>query len=142
MISKGDIIGIEDKNDFRTEVLKELLNLFSRKQDIKVTNKNSKKTAIPSTIDIEAENIIRDITEGKISRLKKSLPVEKIKKKTIIKPLYSFLDAEVMLYAKFKKLKFKKTEMKKNKISGLINDLEKKHPEVKRAVVNSYLKLS
>jgi len=63
----------------------------------------------------------------------------------VIKPLYLFLDEEVLLYAKLKKLKFKKEikgkKTKKDKISNFIDDLEVKHPEIKHAIINSYLEL-
>ena len=58
-----------------------------------------------------------------------------------IKPLYLFLDKEVFLYAKLKGLKFKDVSKKKNKLDDFIDDLEKKHPELKHSVVNSYLEM-
>jgi tRNA(Ile)-lysidine synthase TilS/MesJ len=59
-----------------------------------------------------------------------------------IKPLYLFLDDEVLLYAKIKNLKFKaQKENKKDDISIFLNELEKKHPEIKRAVINQYIEL-
>ena len=152
------------------------------------------KIAIPSTTDLIAYGILNELINGKNKNLKKLLPVEN----KVIKPLYLFLDKEVLLYAKLKKLKFKKlgslqscsrcvdsnralprffTEGKVNlkkfllinksakrlgkasrkaglksergedkidfcEIVEFINELEKKHPEVKRAVVNGFLKLS
>jgi len=46
-----------------------------------------------------------------------------------------------LLYAKLKKLKFKNQKEQKNEISLFVDDLEKKHPEIKRAIVNNYLEL-
>jgi len=96
------------------------------------------KIAIPSTTDLIAYGILNELINGKNKNLKKLLPVEN----KVIKPLYLFLDKEVLLYAKLKKLKFKKRKEKDNKTTKFINELEKKHPEVKRAVVNGFLKLS
>ena len=58
-----------------------------------------------------------------------------------------FLDKEVLLYAKLRKLAPKgvpsvKEDLNtegKDKISLFIDELEKKHPEVKQAVVGSWL---
>ena len=46
------------------------------------------------------------------------------------------------MYAKLKGLKFKpsKEKEKKNKISIFIDNLEEKHPEIKRAIVQNYTK--
>jgi hypothetical protein len=51
------------------------------------------------------------------------------------------LDEEILLYAKLKKLKFEKYKVKKDKIREFEDEFEKKHPEVKRAIVNSLLEL-
>jgi len=58
----------------------------------------------------------------------------------VIKPLYLFLDKEVLLYAKLRGLKFGDVEEKrKDNISLFIDEMEKLHPEVKQAVIASYL---
>ena len=111
------------------------------------------KIAIASTIDLEANKIIHILIKGNVKDLKQVSPVNG----RIIKPLYLFLDEEVLLYAKLKNLKFKRIKestqgctpkniqknifTKGNKISIFIDKLEKKHPEVKRAVVNSFLEM-
>jgi len=95
------------------------------------------KIAVASTIDLEADKIIHILIQGKVEELKKVAPIEG----KIIKPLYLFLDREVLLYAQLKRLKFKKVKPKKDKISKSINELEKKHPEIKRAIVKGYLEL-
>ena len=96
------------------------------------------KIAVSNTTDSEANKIINTIIKNKLSKLKQSAPINK----DIIKPLYLFLDKEVLLYAKLKKLKFKKQEIQKDKISKFIDELEKKHPEVKNAIVSSCLKIN
>jgi len=137
MIKRGDIIVIKGKG-YREVVLEYILNKFKDKLMINISNKGN-KIAITDTIDKTAQQIINNLINENLDN-KKLLPIEKIKNK-IIKPLYLFTDEEVLLYAKLNGLKFKKEINKKNKIIDFLEDTEKKHPEVKRAVVNSYLKL-
>jgi len=142
LIKSGDKIGYENKGDFRGVVLEHLLKMFEPKLYIELiklpTKKKTTKLAIPSTTDLEAEQILKILIKDKSKGLKKVAPIDSKK----IKPLYLFTDKEVLLYAKLKKLRFKKQTEKKDNISDFINNLEKNHPEVKRAMVNSYLKLS
>jgi tRNA(Ile)-lysidine synthase TilS/MesJ len=157
MIKKNDVIGYEDKSDFRNVVLKDLLFMFAQRgiaEIVKLPNgknvtpraypeKSSKKIftkgkiAISSTIDSESNKFVHILVKGNVRDLEKIKPIDN----KIIKPLYLFLDAEVLLYAKIKNLKFKKSKEKKDELSIFIDDLEKKHPEIKRAIINSYLEL-
>ncbi len=141
MIKRGEIIGYLNKQDFRGVVLIDILKMFSKKSMIEIvrlpTKKKIDKKAISSTIDSESDKIVHILIKGKNSQLKELSPINK----KIIKPLYLFLDKEVKLYAKLKKLKFKEKKIKQDNISSFINNLEKKHPEIKRAIVNSYLEL-
>lgn len=140
MIRQRDILYYETKN-FRDFVVKEILEIFARKTDISFTNNKNKatKVAVSDTIDSEAKEIIDTLINKNSEKLKNLKPVED---KKIIKPLYLFLDEEVLLYAKLRGLKFNNREEKRNDISDFLNKLEQKHPEVKRAVVNSYLKIN
>ncbi|MBU2562463.1 MAG: hypothetical protein KKF68_02260 [Nanoarchaeota archaeon] len=141
MIKPGEIIGYENKKDFRGVVLEHVLKIFAEYSGIEIVKLSSKKkvdkVAISSTIDLEADKIIHCFVEGDVKKLK-SFAVEG----RIIKPLYLFLNEEVLLYAKLRKLKFKKTSENKDEISRFLGNLEKKHPEVKRAIVNSWLELN
>ena len=141
MIKNNDIVGYENIGDFKGAVLEDSLKTFAKKAMIELINLPNKKKitkkAIPSTIDYEADKIIHILIKGKASELNNLFP----KQNMIIKPLYLFLDEEVLIYAKLKNLKFKDEEPKKDKISLFIDGLEKKHPEIKRAIVNSYLEL-
>jgi hypothetical protein len=140
MIKSGDVIGYKKNNDFKEIVLENMLDFFSKKSGIfivKLPNKKANKIVSDSSIDSEANEIVKTIIEGNSVDLKKDLPIEK----NVIKPLYLFSDEEILLYAKIKNLKFKEENKKKNKIESFIDDFEKKHPEVKRAVVNSLLEL-
>ena len=142
MVGREDIIFYENKRDFRSVVLKNVLKIFSEKvrNELyflkKVINKKNFKIAVNDTLDITSSNIIKEIINKKIN-LKKHSPIVG---KTI-KPLYLFLDKEVLLYTKLKKLKFINRKEKEDKISNFINNIEEKHPELKHSIVNSYLEI-
>jgi hypothetical protein len=153
MAGKNDIIAYENKGDFRGVVLKNLLEMFSHRALIEIlrapTKKKFTKMALTSTTDTEANKMTYTLIKDKVNKLKELAPVYG---KTI-KPLFLFLDKEVLLYAKLMKLKFKKTNAKaivsdktkpkekKDKISRLIDKLEKKHPEIKNSIISSYLEM-
>ncbi len=141
MVSKNDIITYENKGNFRDAVLEVLLKMFGERAPVKIVKFNSKikfdRKVVSSTIDVFAEKMIYDLFKKNVKNFEELKPVEK----KIIKPLYLFLDEEILLYAKLKKLKFKNQKEQKNEISLFVDDLEKKHPEIKRAIVNSYLEL-
>lgn len=144
MTKNGDIIGYENKGNFREVVLEDSLKTFAEKAMVKLIKLNRlqsgkkmqkvNKIAVSSTIDSEANEIVSEIIKGNADRFD-AFPA----KGKIIKPLYLFLDEEVLLYAQLKNLKFEKIKGREDKISHFINSLEKKHPEVKRAVVKGYL---
>lgn len=140
MVKKNEVIGYKKGNNFRDIVLENLLNFLGEKgmvEIVKLPGKKVDKIAIASTIDSEAQKIVHILVEGDAKNLKDVLPVDK----KIIKPLYLFLDTEVLLYAKIKKLKFKQVKESRDKLSVFVDELEKKHPEIKRAILNSYLEL-
>jgi tRNA(Ile)-lysidine synthase TilS/MesJ len=140
MTDSKDIIGYKKENDFKSAVLEEMLNFISQKYNfniVKLPSHKANKTALNSSLDSESEKILKIIINKKSSELKSCLPV--IGKE--IKPLYLFLDSEILLFARLKGIKFKELKKSKDKIKVLADELEKNHPEVKRAVVNSVLKL-
>jgi tRNA(Ile)-lysidine synthase TilS/MesJ len=141
MIKHGDIVGFRKGNGLNEIVLEHLLTFASEKYNfelVRLPNKRANKIASDSSIDSESEDIINILINGNSSELKKDLPVEG----KIIKPLYLFLNEEILLYARLKKFGFTKTVYKKkSKIKEFTDEFEKKHPEVKRAVVNSFLEL-
>jgi hypothetical protein len=141
MAGKGDIIGYSIGRDFRSVVLKNLLEMFAERAPIELVRLPSKrkitKRAIPCTSDSEADKLIKEVIKGRASKLKTLAPV--VGKD--IKPLYLFLDKEVLLYAKLKGLKCNKPKIKKDKITKFIEGLEEKHPELKHSVINTYLEL-
>ncbi len=136
MIKKGDVVGYKKSSDFRLAVLKDVLNLYSEKSFCKIVEfsagKKIQKIALVSTTDLVARDVISSILKSDLNKIKIK-PVEG----KFIRPLYFFTDKEVLLYAEIKGLNFIK---KKNKKS-ILDDLEAKHPEIKMAVVSSYLKL-
>ena len=135
MISKGDSIGYGNKKDFRNVVLIELLKILGERAPITINNKKFTKKAIADTTDIIALGIMSDLVKGNLKQ--KFEPVDG----KIIRPLYLFLDIEVLLYAKLRLLKFNNIKKEKDKWFDFVEDLEKKHPEIKRGIINSYLEL-
>jgi len=141
MIKSRDIVGYQNKDNFREVVLENLLKMLSEKSYIKIiklpSRKKITKKAIALTTDLEADKIVNIIINGKAKELNEIKAVGN----KIIKPLYLFLDKEVLLYANLMGLKFKKISKKKDKISKFIDYLEKKHPEIKHSILKSYLDL-
>jgi len=140
MISQRDVIGYENKGDFRGVVLENLLNLYTEKSQVdivKLPSKKITKIAVPNTTDTEADKISSIIIKGNASKLKDAGPI--IGK--TIKPLYLFLDKEVLLYAKLMKLKCRKTTESEDKLGKFVESLEEKHPEIKHSIIKSYLNL-
>lgn len=139
MIQNGDSVFYRKGRDFKSLVLEQMLRLISNKADIKLTSSDKNADRIPSTssIDSEAQSIVKTLIGKKVSELKKELPVVGRE----IKPLYLLLDEEILLYAKLKNLKFKQEKKKESRVEKFENEMEKKHPEVKRAIVNSLLEL-
>ena len=136
MIKKGDIIAIKGEG-YKKEALKYVLDNFKNKLMIKINNKGN-KIAISDTIGSESNKIIDVLINKNINKSPSLKPINN----KIIKPLYLFTDEEVLLYAKLKGLKYKPSTKKIDNLTYFLNNLEQKHPEVKRAVVNSYLKFS
>jgi len=135
LIKKRDIIYYKKTKNFRDVVLENLLKMYSQKGTIKLVKFPSRKSkfASSSTADIEAKKIVETIIKKNILNLNK---------KESIKPLILFLDKEVLLYAKLKNLKFTEEKKKIDKISEFIDGLEKKHPEIKPAIVQTILKIT
>ena len=140
MIKTGDIAGYKKNDSLKGRILEKMLFFLNKKygtEIVELPNKRANKIAIDSSLDSEANEIISLIIHGDSFNLKKNLPVEK----NFIKPLYLFLDEEILLYAKLRNIKFKPEKKKKEKINEFLEEFEKKHPEVKRAIINSVLGL-
>lgn len=171
LFSKNDkLILLLDKHpSFKEVVLKYLLEsfkdkigfeLFIKEVDRKNKNKNygsilssfnSKNFKIVLTSSIDSESLkFLDflINQNKKIDLREFYP----KFKNKVKPLYLFLDEEILLYAKIKNFSFdyennkKETkkiiqEKNKEKIYYFLKEMEKNHPEIKRAIINNLLKI-
>lgn len=141
MIDIKDIVGYKKGNDFKSVVLEEMLKFISESYNFNVTklpNSKVNKIAITSSLDSESAKILNILIKGKSSELKTCFPIFGKE----IKPLYLFLDEEITLFARLKELKFGELKNSKDKVVNLTDEMEKTHPEVKRAVVNSFLKLN
>lgn len=142
----GDVVAYLPGKDFRSVVLEHLLKKFEVKGGIELIKiekgkkpKKKFKLANPTTSDITSLKLIAGLAKNKIAKEMYLLaPVEK----HMIKPLYLFLNKEVKLYADLLGLKYKKSGFKVNsKFLDFINQMEKKHPELKYSIVKSYLEL-
>jgi hypothetical protein len=141
MINSKDVIGYKKGGDFKSAVLEEMLDFISKKYNfniVKLPNKKASKIAVNSSLDSESAKIMEILIDRKSTDLKSCFPV--VSKE--IKPLYLFLDEEILLFAKIKEIKFKEYKKNRGKIEDLTDEMEKNHPEVKRAIVNSFLKLN
>jgi len=142
LIQRGDIIGYKNSGNFGDVALFDIINYFSVKSGIEIVDakktKKCTKLAISDTININSNKIINEIFKGDLSKTKNANPIEG----NIIKPLYLFTDEEVLLYAKIRKLKFKHNDKdNKNKLNLFVNNLEKNHPELRRATISSWIKM-
>jgi hypothetical protein len=139
MLKKGEVVCLDSRSkDFRNIVLSDMLDFFVEKAPVEFfKNKSKKCTKIASseTSDLISYEFVSNIFESKDT--KKLGPVED----KVIRPLYLFLDKEVLLYGRLRKLKFNKVKKSNNKLESFIDNLEEKHPELKQAIVKSYLEL-
>jgi len=141
MINQNEKISYKNSKNFKDAVLEKILKIVSEKARIELiklpSKKGSHKTAVSTSSDDEAFEIINII----INKKSKKLETLKPKFKKIIKPLYLFLDCEIELYAKINKLKYKPQKKKETDLQKFINELEIKHPEIKHSIINGYLEL-
>jgi len=136
MIKTKDRAYFTKGNAINTIVLDDLLKILIKNSLITITKnkRTADKIILPDDVDSTSYNLIRTIIKGNISKI--DIKPNKGKE---IKPLYSFLNKEIELYAKIKKLKYKHKKEQKDKIFMFIDELELKHPEIKQAIVNGYL---
>jgi len=109
---------------------------FCKERQIQLLKKAKGKIATAESVDEIAEMIIEEQFNKKMN-LKKALPVYDSGK---IRPLSLLSNREIELFVKLKgfpALKKKKT----GRVLEIINTLEKKHPEIKHAIVNSFLQV-
>lgn len=132
------------QGDFRDVVLEEVLKIFSKRVGVdlngfKILKSKSGKIVLSITSDYVADGIVNNLIQDKVLNLDDFLPVQKVGKTILVKPLYLFLDKEVFLYAKLKGLKFKEVKKKQDKVNQFIESMKNKHPELSHSVVSSLL---
>lgn len=143
LIKPGEKIYYSPSNNVKEVVLERMLYLFLEKCQFNLLKVNKHKPsgkykiALGECIDDQAKNIFSNLISQNSSKLNTFLPTYK----NYIRPLYFFLEEEIALYAKLNDLKFKSVKNKKDKLDSFLDELEKQHPEVKRAMVNSLLKI-
>lgn len=116
----------------------EILKQFFKKNPLyPITKTKSSKTRIllSDSTDSIAVSILTNqlINKPKLSEL---VP----KNKNYVKPLYHLLDKELELYAKLKHIKLnkqKKQDSITEKTRQFLNEMEKKHPEIKYSTLKS-----
>lgn len=140
MFSLKDKASFEDNKGLQSKVLEECLKILERGKRITLLKPNLKKGydkfALNSTLDEETNEFINTLIKNKKAN-KELLPVNK----KFVRPLYFFLDKEVGLYAKIKKIKHNKVKKEHGEWEKFIDALEKSHPEIKQATMQSCLKL-
>lgn len=118
------------------------ISVIKAKKSVKT--KRSEKIALLDTLDDTALSVITSIM-GNNPKFSLLTPVVAKDKTTYIKPLYFCLDKEIDLYAKVNNIQGKENKKGKNYLKSkayiFINEMEKKHPEIKNAVVNSMLEI-
>lgn len=125
---KTEKVRIIDDGSSRAQILEEeLVPLLKKaKIDVKIVKKKMKNTKIIVTdnLDDYAHDLIQTMTENK-----------KWEKDELVRPLKQISDREINRYAKIKKLRsFKR---KKDEIIQFLNDIEKRSPETKFAILKS-----
>ena len=135
MIDKGDKIFIPNSEDICVKVLQKLVKDYAQRGTIKLVKvKKDAKILSFKTADDFAIDVITFLLRG---NEKDIIKIGKDKKEK--HPLFLFLKKEVVLYARLKDIKGKR-EKNPTKIGVLLEEMEKKHPEVKNAVIQSYVK--
>ncbi len=135
MIENGDVVCYKKGNGFRDVVLEDVLKMYSQRGNVKLSSgKVGNRVALSNTADFETYSLIDELFNKTV---REHRPVEG----KIIKPLYLFLDKEVLLYAKLKGLKFKEEKKQGTELNKFIDSLEEKHPELKQAVVRGIIGL-
>lgn len=118
------------------------ISLSKIKKCIK-TNKNQ-KIALEQCLDDEAILIVMNLLDES-PKFDFVGPEIRINGSTNIKPLYFCLDKEIELYAKINGIKGKartnEKDILKLKVINFVNLMEKKHPEIKNAIVNAMLEI-
>lgn len=110
---------------------------FCRHHNIPLSKKKKGIIATSESSDEIAAMIIDEQMKKKMN-MKKALPI--FGKPKIIRPLYLLTDKEIELFIKLKGMPLIEKKIYPDTIK-IINQLEKKHPEIKHAIVNSFIQI-
>lgn len=152
MLNKTKTIFVICTN-IKGKIIFNILKKISKKNNIILSKvkkdspiKRNEKIALEQSLDDEALLIVMNIL-NKSSKFDFIGPEIRINGSTHIKPLYFCLDKEIELYAKINgikgkgKAKAKEKGILKLKVIDFISNMEKKHPEIKNAIVNAMLEI-
>jgi hypothetical protein len=134
LLEEGAKISFSVEKNYRGIVARHLINLWKKRANFYGKSKNSKRIVLSDTTDLISLNYVRNIFRNKDSKLGP-------KQNNKIRPLYLFLNKEVKLYADLLNLRYIPDKKKKGKVEVFIENLEKNHPEIKSAIIQSYLTL-
>lgn len=137
--------------NIKGKIIFNILKKISKKNNIILSKvkkdspiKRNEKIALEQSLDDEALLIVMNIL-NKSPNFDFIGPEIRINGSTRIKPLYFCLDKEIELYAKINgikgKAKAKEKGILKLKVIDFISNMEKKHPEIKNAIVNAMLEI-
>lgn len=135
--------------NIKGKIIFNILKKISKKNNIILSKvkkdspiKRNEKIALEQSLDDEALLIVMSIL-NKSPKFDFIGPEIRINGSTHIKPLYFCLDKEIELYAKINGIKGKAKEngILKLKVIDFISNMEKKHPEIKNAIVNAMLEV-
>ena len=112
-----------------------IVRQFCRQRNIMLSKQKKGLIATSESSDEIAAIIIEDQMKDKID-MKKAMPV--LGKN--IRPLYLLTDREIELFIKLKGMPLIEKKEYPESIR-IINQLEKKHPEIKHAIVNSFIQI-
>ncbi len=111
-------------------------------QELLIKNKiGNTRISHESLDDISLQVFEAFMIKGNIKKkIKELLPIRHKNKQIIIRPFYFMTKKEIKIYAKLKNIALKK-EKRETVLSLWLNDFEKRHLEVKNAIVNSILRI-
>ncbi len=141
LIKQDEKIAALNAGDAKSAVAFYILERFAkqrRQKIVRIKNIKGKKIVISNNLDDGAYLIVKCLMYGDLHSAKLS-PVVNEKGITRVKPLYFCSDKEILLYAKLKKLPLRKQKKKNDKTRDFLDKMEKKHPELKNAIVNAFL---
>jgi len=136
MIESGDTVFLIDDNSVAAAVLKYHLSESKKRFPLKIILRRNLrglrgKIVVPLTAEDIAAKFIGSFLEGKIEKFP---PAKREKGKIILCPLYDVSIDDLEIYAKIKKLSYKK--IKKDEIYSFLETVKKRKPGVIFSLMN------